>query len=130
MTAIRYLIPLPLLALTLTGCADGREAGASRVASAFAHAVAAKDGSAACKLLAPSAAENLASGGETCDKAVLDVSTGGSAGKASVWGDEAQVRTGSDVIFLMQLKNGWRIRAAGCQPAAQARRPYKCDVEA
>src|ERR1700709_453328 len=94
------LIPAPLLVVALTGCADGREAAAARVASAFAHDVSQHDGADACQLLSPSAAENLAPGGQPCAKAVLDVSTGGSARTASVWGDEAQVRTGTDVIFL------------------------------
>jgi hypothetical protein len=130
MTATRFLIPVPLLALALAGCSDGRESAAARVATAFSHDVSAHDGTDACKLLSPAAEESLTSDGQPCAKAVLDVTTGGAASSTSVWGDEAQVRTGTDVIFLMQLKNGWRIRAAGCRRAEQPRRPYQCDVEA
>lgn len=116
--------------LLLSACStvDARTSAAARVAGDFVAAVQARDGAVACALLSPAAEESLTSNGSPCAKAVLDVGTAGRPRRTQVWGDEAQVRTGSDVVFLMHLKVGWRIRAAGCTAAQD--RPYSCDVAA
>jgi hypothetical protein len=43
-----------------------------------------------------------------------------------VWGDAAEVRFGSDVLFLRLVSGHWRVSAAGCtrQPVG----PYDCKV--
>ncbi len=117
-------------ALATAGCAsvDSETSAAADVARKFVSAVQARNGLAACRLLSPSAEESLTSGGTPCEQAVLEVKTSGQPARTQVWGDEAQVRTNGDVVFLMHLKVGWRIRAAGCRPKQD--RPYSCDMQA
>lgn len=117
-----------VLLVAMAGCSSGDTGDVDQVTASFVRAVQDGDGATACALLAPTAVEGLASGGQSCEEAVLGVRTGGSAAQVQVWGDEAEVRTGDDVIFLMRLAVGWRVRAAGC--TTQPDRPYRCDVEA
>jgi hypothetical protein len=117
---------LPLL---LAGC--GSPPGQDEVRSTAGQwlaAAQAKDAGQLCRLLTPAAAESAATGDETCQQAVgdLDLPGGGTVGEVERWSDEAQVRTGSDTLFLTRLSDGWHVNAAGCQP--QGDRPYDCDV--
>ncbi|MDN3243445.1 hypothetical protein [Glycomyces tritici] len=107
---------------------DQRESGASVAAAAFSDAVAGGDAAAACAALAPETAASVAaSEGEPCE-ASLDVRAlpSGAVDEVQVWGDRAQVRTGADVLFLVELEDGWKVVAAGCEP--QGERPYRCEV--
>jgi len=82
-----------------------------------------------CRLLTPAAAESAATGDETCERAVgdLDLPGDGPVGAVEVWSDRAQVKTGSDTLFLTELSTGWRVSGAGCE--FQGDEPYDCDVE-
>ena len=100
-----------------------------RAATDWLAAAESDDAARLCALLTPAAAESAATGGETCEQAVgdLDLPGGGSVGHVELWSDEAQVRAGTDTLFLVRLGDGWRVNAAGCTP--QGDRPYDCDVE-
>jgi hypothetical protein len=47
-------------------------------------------------------------------------------GRVEVWSDRAQVRAGTDTLFLTEVAGGWRVSAAGC--TARPGRPYDCEV--
>jgi hypothetical protein len=119
-----------LLGMGLAGCSTrAREHDASEVAARFVAAVSARDGAAACALLTERARESVSGATDaTCADAVLNVEEDGSAvRRVEVWGDAAQVRVGTDVIFLQRLRAGWFVSAAGCEPRPSA--PYNCDVD-
>ncbi|RRS01575.1 hypothetical protein [Glycomyces terrestris] len=114
----------------LAACGSQRADDASAAAEAFLTALADGDAAAVCAALAPETAQALASSeDQTCEQAVaaLDLPTG-TVGETDVWGDRAQVRTGTDVLFLAELDEGWKVVAAGCEP--QGERPYECEVSA
>ncbi|MDT4925324.1 MAG: hypothetical protein QOG01_3037 [Pseudonocardiales bacterium] len=119
-----------LLPVLLAACdSTARQDGAAHVAGRFAAAVDAGDGATACGLLTERARESVTGATDaTCAAAVLNVhEQHGSARGVSVWGDAAEVRVGTDVIFLLRVNKRWLVSAAGCtrQPSA----PYKCDVD-
>lgn len=105
-----------------------REAAALAVAEEFTAAIEAGDAAAACAALAPETVEAmLASEGEPCE-ATLSSQTlpSGAVGEVQVWGDRAQARTEGDVLFLVDLEEGWKVAAAGCSD--QGELPYLCEV--
>lgn len=119
-----------LCAAALSACTpSARQDSASSVAVRFAADISGRDGDKACALLTEQARESVTGAtNATCAGAVLNVKERGTnVGKVEVWGDSAQVRVGSDVVFLLHLRNGWRVSAAGCTPQSSA--PYKCDVD-
>jgi hypothetical protein len=123
-------ILLLLAGLALSACTPtSREDGAARVASRFVADVGRHDGAAACRLLTESARESVTGATDaTCRKAVVNVAEHGTAvRRVQVWGDSAQVRIGTDVVFLVHLRAGWRVTAAGCK--SQPHAPYLCDVD-
>jgi hypothetical protein len=119
-----------LVALLCAGCgaAPGTDA-VTGVADRWLAAAQAKDAAALCQLLTPAAAQSIASGDETCQQAVGDLSVPGDGPVESVqvWSDRAQVRTAADTLFLTKLTVGWRVSGAGC--TFQGDEPYDCDVE-
>ncbi|WP_101783344.1 hypothetical protein [Nonomuraea indica] len=122
-------LPLALLALVLvTGCSVDTSAPA-RTVERFHSALAAQQDEAACALLAPRTAEKLPDPGQTCAEALraLRLGAGGPVTGVQVWGDEAQVRLAGDTVFLHRFSDGWRVKAAGCEPRAGL--PYDCEVE-
>jgi hypothetical protein len=121
---------LLLAAIVVAGC--GTSAGkhdAGDVAARFVAAVSARDGATACGLLTEQARESVSGATDaSCAEAVLNIDEhGGPMRKVEVWGDAAQVRIGTDVVFLVHLRTGWRVSAAGCKPQPGA--PYKCEVD-
>ena len=68
-------------------------------------------------------------GDQTCPQAVSDLRLPGAGpvGQVEVWSDRAQVRTGTDTLFLTRLAGGWRVSGAGC--TFRGDEPYDCDVE-
>lgn len=109
---------------------DDRGRSAEAVATRLPAAVAGRDGSAACAVLAPdTAAEVARSGGKPCAAAILDAGLPrpGAVTGSGVYGQWAQVRLTDDTVFLAIFPGGWRIVAAGCRPRAQ--RPYDCAVK-
>ena len=118
-----------VVALMSTGCgtAPGTDA-VTRAADQWLAAARAKDAAAMCRLLTPAAAESIASGDETCQQAVgdLDLPGAGRVETVQVWSDRAQVKAGTDTLFLTEVAGGWRVSAAGC--TARSGRPYDCEV--
>lgn len=128
--SLRVFALLLLAALGVAACGTrARGDGAATVAGRFVAAVSGHDGANACRLLTEQARESVS--GDTdvsCANAVLNVQERGTAlGNVEVWGDAAQVRIGTDVIFLVHLRAGWFVSAAGCTPRPGA--PYKCEVD-
>ncbi|MEU5157429.1 hypothetical protein [Glycomyces sp. NPDC021274] len=107
---------------------DQRDSGASAAAAAFSDAIARGDAAAACAALAPETVEAIAaSQGESCEASLgAQELPSGAVGEVDVWGDRAQVRTDADVLFLVELEEGWKVVAAGCEP--QGELPYVCEV--
>jgi hypothetical protein len=118
--------------VTLCGCADvgSREAAAGDTAVRLLTAVAGKDGTAACAILAPdTVAELEQSAGKPCAQAVLDADLPAPSGVsgADVYGQWAQVRLAGETVFLAVFPGGWRVIAAGCEPRQS--RPYDCTLQ-
>ena len=116
-------------ALALTGCGSDRNAPVEEVATAFYQAVAAEDGTTACRLLAPATAEELErSAGKPCAQAILeeDVPQSARAEEVEVYGTAGEVRTATDTAFLAKFRRGWRVVAVACTPSAD--RPHDCAV--
>jgi hypothetical protein len=120
------------VSVSLAGCAasPGESADAAARARSLFQAVDRHDGRAACAALAPAAAESLATGGSACEDEIMKVGlTGGPISHVQVWSDRAQLRAGSDTVFLAQFGgHGWKVTAAGCEPRRD--RPYDCEIEA
>jgi hypothetical protein len=126
----RVLAAAGIAAALCGGCGvtPGTDA-VTRTADAWLAAARAKDAAALCRLVTPAAAQSAETGNETCLQAVgdLDFPGTGPVGAVQVWSDRAQVKTGTDTLFLTKVDGGWRVSAAGC--TAQADGPYDCDLE-
>jgi hypothetical protein len=122
------LVGAGVLALT-TACVTAPGTGAvTRAADDWLAAVRAKDATALCRLLTPAAAESAVTGDQTCPQAVGDLRlpADGPVGTVQVWSDRAEVRAGTETLFLTKVGGGWRVSAAGC--TARPSRPYDCEV--
>ncbi len=118
------------LILILAGCTpSGPSHEAADVAAQFIEAITRHDGGQACGLLTANARSSASGATDTpCAQAVLNVKENGIAIHAvQIWGDRAQVKIGSDVLFLAHFDTGWRVNDAGCKPQPGA--AYACDVE-
>ena len=118
-----------LAALVPAGCSsvDDRGRNAADVAVRLLTAVADRDGTTACALLAPDTADEVAgSEDEPCADAVLaqQLPPPGAVTGTDVYGQWAQVRLTGDTVFLAVFPAGWRVVAAGCTPRPE--RPYDC----
>ncbi|MEH1058512.1 hypothetical protein V6U89_25295 [Micromonospora sp. CPCC 206171] len=121
-----------LAVLALAGCGSVTDRGdaAAAVTVRMVDAVTAKDGAAACALLAPdTAAELEQSAGRPCAEAILeaDLPGPGSVSHSKVYGQWAQVRLNGDTVFLAVCPGGWRVVAAGC--TARGEEPYDCVLQ-
>ena len=113
----------------LSGCVGPDPTGPEQAATAFARAVSASDGTAACSLLSPEVSADVAdSAGTECAQAVLheDLPAPSPVTNAQIYGHQAWVRTGTETVFLSEFAAGWKIIGAGCVP--QGERPYDCAV--
>jgi hypothetical protein len=123
--------------ILLGGCAaaagnasPGDDAAARNIAGAFAKALSAGNGDAACQLMALQTRRTLETDtGADCKEAItsLGLDAEGAVRSAVAYGRTAQARLESDVIFLAFEAGGWRVRAAGCE--FQPERPYDCDLK-
>ena len=118
--------------LTLAGCGSvgGREQAASAVAARLLTAVDAKDGAAACAVLAPNTISELEqSAGKSCDQAILeeDLPKPAAVTSSRVYGQWAQVHLADDTVFLAVFAASWRVVAAGCQ--SRGEQPYDCTLQ-
>ncbi|HEX5534059.1 MAG TPA: hypothetical protein VFX33_10000 [Actinomycetales bacterium] len=117
--------------LLVSGCTSGHATDAADAASRFYQALEGSDGAGACDLLAPKTREEIeSSSGTDCAKAILDeqLPSVKSRFKATVFGDQAQVKLGSETVFLAEFPDGWKVVAAGCTPNGDL--PYDCEVQA
>jgi hypothetical protein len=124
------LLGLLLAATALTGCGSGPADGPRAAARAFGRAWTTQDGSTVCRLLAPETrAEVAQSAKQPCPQAVLDedVPGAGELERTRVWGQQAQVRTTRDTLFLAEFTAGWRVVAAGCR--RHPGKPYDCQLQ-
>jgi len=126
---VKWSAPAAISAvLLLTACVPSEQPAALETGSAFQQAVRQRDAQAACDLLAPGPRDRLAAGGrQPCATALAALDLPGDAGGViEVWGDNAQLRLPSGVLFLAKFRTGWRVTAAGCQPRPE--QPYACLV--
>jgi hypothetical protein len=116
------------MALTTVGCAVDT-ASPARAAQRFHAALSAHQEEAACAMLARKTADKLPDPGQSCADALreLRLGPGGQVTSVAVWGEDAQVRLAGDTLFLHRFSDGWRIRAAGCEPMGDL--PYDCEVD-
>jgi hypothetical protein len=116
------------MALTTVGCAVDT-ASPARAAQRFHAAHSAHQEEAACAMLARKTADKLPDPGQSCADALreLRLGPGGQVTSVAVWGEDAQVRLAGDTLFLHRFSDGWRIRAAGCEPMGDL--PYDCEVD-
>ena len=114
-------------ALALTGCAAASEDDVRAVVTAFEDPGGTPEER--CELLAPATRAALESeAASACADAISDVPLpGGTATAVEVWGGDAQVRIGRDVVFLTETGGGWRVTAAACEPREEL--PYDCELE-
>ena len=120
-----------LMVLAGAGCGAARAPDVRGTATQFLRAVSDSDGSAACTLLAPrTKAELERSAQAPCEDAVLDqdIPAGGRVSQTQVWGDQAQVRIGSDTVFLAEFPDGWKVVAAACTLRDKTQ-PYDCRLK-
>jgi hypothetical protein len=117
-------------ALALAGCgpAQSQTDAVSGAAVRMLQAVADKDGSAACALLAPETAADVGKD-DPCPQAILDenLPAPGAVVGTELYGQWAQVRLADDTLFLAHFGDGWKVVAAGC--ASRGERPYDCQVK-
>ena len=113
--------------VVLTGCAASSEDDVRAVAAAFEDTTG--DPQDRCDLLAPATRATLEAGGSApCVDVIGEVPlSGGDVTSVEVWGGDAQVRLGGDVVFLTETGAGWRVTAAACEPRGEL--PYDCEVE-
>jgi len=122
------LTALPL-ALLLSGCTPSGQGAARAAGDRFQEALRADDSGVACELLSDEARGNLeAASGRPCATALTGLELpNGSVSSLEVWGDNAQARLTSGVLFLAMFSTGWKVTAAGCEPRPDM--PYDCTVE-
>ena len=129
---LRRLVLGAATALVLSGtagCAGSQDDAAGSAAQDLLAAVSDGDGAAACRLLAPAAADELATTtGEPCERAVLEEDLGGGTGatRVEVFDAMAQVRVGADTVFLSRYDGLWLVVAAACTPVPDG--PYDCSI--
>ena len=129
--SVLLVVTLPVLATAGCGDTGRRAAAAGDVAVRMLQAVAVGDGRAACALLAPDTAAELAGSQETpCERAVLaqDLPAPAAVRRTQIYGQWAQVRLDSDTVFLAAFRAGWRVVAAGCTVRG-GDEPYDCTVQ-
>ena len=126
----RWGYPPAAVALCLcAACGAGDGDPAAEAAARFLGAVERGDDGQACAELAPAAVASLTGDGTGCATAIADLGlpSAGAVRETSVWSDRAQVRTDDDVLFLVELPDGWRVTAAGCVPRPDE--TYECQLE-
>ena len=124
------LVAAALLLSLCNGCSSQNEPAARGVAVAFSLALAADDGAAACRLLAPGTkAELEKSSGKACPPAIVeeDLPEPGAEEGSTSFGTMAKVTFAGDTVFVTEFMRGWRVMAAGCSPVPGY--PYDCQLQ-
>lgn len=116
--------------LLASACTPAAEPEARAAAEMFQAALRARGDNGACQLLSDEARSNLESAAATsCATALPRLKLPPDpVGEVSVWGDDAQVKVGSDALFLAKFSSGWKVTGAGCSFRSEDM-PYDCDVE-
>lgn len=118
-----------------SSCSGAGDDEVADVARAFYEAVGARDGAAACRLLAPpTRSEVESSSGTSCAQGILDegVQEAVGAPEVDVYATMARVRWPQETTFLARYDAGWRVYAAGCSPDPESPRDadrFDCDVQ-
>lgn len=127
-------LPLALAVLAAGGAVAGCTSSTERsqvqsVATEFVTAVQDRDGQQACALLTSEAEKSVSGATDVpCETAVLAIEEDGSQLHGTqIWGDAAQVKLGTDTVFLRRLAAGWLVQAAGCRSRPGA--SYDCDIQ-
>jgi hypothetical protein len=117
-------------AMVLLACTSSEEPAVLATATSFQRAVAGQDTATACGLLSGEARSRLESAsGKPCTEALAALRLPGDDVRSTeVWGGEGQARLAGQVLFLAELRDGWRVTAAGCTPRPD--QPYACLVRA
>jgi hypothetical protein len=113
-----------------TGCSgQARTQDVRSAADSFLTALSNSDWTSACDALLPKTREQLESmTGSDCSEALQSLNLQPAQTDAvEIWGDQALARTNGDALFLTELDDGWRIRAAGCQTRGE--QPAECELE-
>jgi hypothetical protein len=124
-------VPAVVVALLLSGCAAANRPDVEGAVTRFYDAYGRDDGAAACALLAPATRREVEKSAKApCAEGLLDetLPSPGAIRRASVHGDQAQVRLAADTAFVARFPGGWKVVAVGCQRRPD--RPYDCAVEA
>jgi hypothetical protein len=113
-------------ATAIAGCASLQQPDVERVAATFMQSGAVDR----CALLAPATVAALEHDESApCGDALAQLDLpDGQVVSSAVWGDNAQVRSTADTLFLTRTEAGWKVAAAGCTPRSDA--PYLCRLEA
>lgn len=128
MTRVAPVVALALVTV-LGGCGQPHAADVRSVAAAFYAAHAARDGAAACAVLAPETRRELEeSAGTACAEAVLGELVPGVTAPTDVrvFGTQAEVVWDGETTFLARFRTGWRVMAAVCEP--RPGEPYDCAI--
>jgi hypothetical protein len=125
MSVLRAIAVGAAAIVVLAGCAGMHRPEVERVAVEFATGTPA----ARCALLAPATLSMLKrTESAECGATIRDLApSGGRVRHTEVWGENAQVRTADDTLFLTRTRAGWKVAAAGCSPNGDA--PYQCRVD-
>jgi hypothetical protein len=117
------------VALLLAGCAGSQDAAAGSAARELLDAVRDGDGAGACGVLAAPTREELEqTSGKACPDAVLEEDLAGGTGdpRVQVFDSMAQVRVGTETLFLSRFDGRWLVVAAAC--TAVPHEPYDCSI--
>lgn len=124
-----HLVLGVLVALLLAGCSGSQDAAAGSAAQDLFDAVSDRDGAAACAALAaPTRDELEQTSGKACATAVLEEDLAGGTGdvRVQVFDSMAQVRVGTQTVFLSRFDGRWLVVAAACTDVP--REPYDCSI--
>lgn len=99
-------------------------------AIALERAISTGDAAAVCASLAPESLSGVEESGKAeCADAIPEsrLPVRGSVRTVDVYGRQARVVLASDILFLSQFADGWKVVAAGC--GLRAGHPYQCAVQ-
>jgi hypothetical protein len=119
------------VAAVLSGCvSSGARTSAEGIATRFEQAAGARDGAAACAMLAPETRSSVESSGKArCEEAFgdEDLPSGRAITATDVFGDSARVVLDADTVFLARFGEQWKVTAAGCSDRGEGL-PYDCQL--
>jgi hypothetical protein len=115
--------------LCCSACGSRSGDAVEAAARGFYAAIEARDGAAACRLLAATTRSELEKNSDAdCDSAILeeDLPFAAQVETIEVYGRNARVVLDADTAFLTEAGGGWQLMAAGC--VERRDRPYDCSI--